>query len=73
MIHLANRKIIKVVTLKDGNGHKLNRKIHRDDQGLYVINHGMKGRLTKAVSRSDITDTRSTIIVRRTVTSYTEI
>jgi hypothetical protein len=39
--------------LLDGNGNKLKRKVRKDDKGLYVINHGMRGRLKKSVRSFD--------------------
>ena len=47
------KRAIKTVYLLDGNGNKLNRKVRRDDKGLFVINHGMRGVLVKSVNTWD--------------------
>ncbi len=65
-------KTYKTTKLVDGNGNKLNRKIRRDNKGLYVINHGMRGTLIKSVVVSDIGDYH-VIDVTRKVDYYNEI
>ena len=49
-INTMSKKVLKTVTLLDGNGNKLKRKIRRDSKGLYVINNGRRGTLIKIVS-----------------------
>ena len=72
MIRINERKIIKVRFLEENSGHKLNRKIHRDEDGLYVNHLGMKGRIAKKVSRSDLDEVKSVIVVKRFITHYVE-
>tara|TARA_B110000902_G_scaffold186752_1_gene211343 strand:- start:1486 stop:1794 length:309 start_codon:yes stop_codon:yes gene_type:complete len=72
MIRINERKIIKVRFLEENSGHKLNRKIHRDADGLYVNHLGMKGRIAKKVSRSDLDEVKSVIVVKRFITHYVE-
>mgnify|MGYP003681243805 FL=1 len=72
MIRINGRKIIKVRFLEENSGHKLNRKIHRDEGGLYVNHLGMKGRLAKKVTRSDLDEVKSVIVVKRFITHYVE-
>ena len=62
--------IHKQVSLKDGNGNKLARKIHRDSKGLYVINKGMKGYLVKSVKSHVVGDKYLSIRVTRKVDYY---
>ena len=72
MIRINGRKIVKVVALKTMNGYKLDRKIHRDEDGLYVNHLGMKGRLAKKIVGWDIDEVKSVIVVKRYITHYVE-
>lgn len=60
----------KIIYLRDGNGNKLTRKVRRDDKGLYVINHGMRGRLKKTVRAYDLSNKYHVISVTRQVEYY---
>lgn len=64
-------RTFRITKLLDGNGNKLNRKIRRDWKGLYVINHGMRGYLTKTVEVSHGSNVRL-IEVTRQVDYYVE-
>ena len=72
MIRINERKIIKVIALRDTKNHQLNRMIHRDEDGLYVTHKGMKGRLAKKVIRRDLDEVKSVILVKRYITHYVE-
>jgi len=63
-------KTHKMVYLKDGNGNKLVRKIRRDDDGLYVVRFGMKGRLKKTIIVDDSVEGYHLITVTRQVDYY---
>jgi hypothetical protein len=69
-LNIEGKKIRKYAELVDGKGNKLNRKVHLDSKGLYVINNGMKGRLVKTVRRLEVNDVYATIRIVRKVSSY---
>ena len=64
-INTMNKKVLKTVKLVDGNGNKLTRKIRKDDKGLYVINHGMKGYLKKIIESFECSKFISIEIIRK--------
>jgi len=65
-------KTRKTTYLLDGNGNKLNRKVRRDKDGLYVIRYGSRGTIKKTVKTDDSVEGYHLIYVTRQVDYYTE-
>jgi hypothetical protein len=67
---IGNTKIRKYAELQDNQGRKIERKVRRDDKGLFVIVKGMKGRLIRTTRRHEACEGRATIRTTRTVSHY---